>query len=160
MFIHLDMYLLKPFRKIRNQQGMTGVQIGVLNYWQFIYRHLMNFSQLLTHRQSARIQRENKTVQTMIRMYCNYHHNADSDLCDECRMLLQYSEQRVARCPYGYNKPTCATCTTHCYKHDMRERIRLVMRFAGPRMIFRHPYLAVMHLIDGRREQQTNPQHV
>lgn len=104
--------------------------------------------------------RENKTVQTMIRMYCNYHHNAEGDLCDECLMVSQYAEQRVARCPYGYDKPTCANCATHCYKNDMRERIRLVMRFAGPRMIFRHPWLAIMHMIDGRRENRTNAQHV
>jgi hypothetical protein len=26
------------------------------------------------------------------------------------------------------------------------------MRYAGPRMMARHPYLALMHLIDGRRK--------
>jgi hypothetical protein len=33
----------------------------------------------------------------------------------------------------------------------MRERVRTVMRYAGPRMLKRHPYLAVMHILDGRR---------
>jgi hypothetical protein len=29
--------------------------------------------------------------------------------------------------------------------------MREVMRFAGPRMLARHPWLAIMHLIDDRR---------
>ncbi len=33
----------------------------------------------------------------------------------------------------------------------MRERVRVVMRYAGPRMLFRHPILAVRHLLDERR---------
>ncbi len=112
------------------------------------------------HRQATRLNREQKTVQTMIRMYCSYHHSGDGELCDDCQYLSHYAEQRIERCPYGYDKPTCVNCTTHCYKYDMRERIRLVMRFAGPRMLFRHPYLALMHLIDGRREHRATPQKV
>jgi hypothetical protein len=27
------------------------------------------------------------------------------------------------------------------------------MRFAGPKMIWRHPALTILHLIDGRRKQ-------
>jgi len=34
----------------------------------------------------------------------------------------------------------------------MRERIRSVMRYAGPRMMYRHPLLAFHHLIDGMRK--------
>ncbi len=34
----------------------------------------------------------------------------------------------------------------------MRERIRDVMRFAGPRMPWRHPYLTLRHMLDGRKE--------
>jgi len=108
----------------------------------------------------GRLERENKTIQIMIRMYCQFHHVSENGLCEECNRLSQYAEQRVARCPYGYEKPTCVNCTTHCYKIDMREQIRLVMRFAGPRMLFRHPYLAVMHVIDARREQNIHPQRV
>ena len=33
-----------------------------------------------------------------------------------------------------------------------REFAREVMRYAGPRMMTRHPYLALMHLVDGRRK--------
>ena len=33
----------------------------------------------------------------------------------------------------------------------MRERVRAVMRYSGPRMLTRHPVLAVAHLADGRK---------
>ena len=35
----------------------------------------------------------------------------------------------------------------HCYKPDMRERMRKVMRWAGPRMILYDPIEAIKHLI-------------
>jgi hypothetical protein len=57
---------------------------------------------------------------------------------------------RLNRCPFGQDKPTCATCPIHCYKPKLRERIREVMRFAGPRMLWRHPILAIRHVLDGR----------
>jgi hypothetical protein len=38
----------------------------------------------------------------------------------------------------------------HCYQRDRREQVKHVMRFAGPRMLWRHPWLSVCHLLDGR----------
>lgn len=35
----------------------------------------------------------------------------------------------------------------------MREKIRAVMRFSGPRMLLVHPVLAVRHLLESRRER-------
>jgi hypothetical protein len=35
----------------------------------------------------------------------------------------------------------------------MREKIRMVMRYSGPRMIYKHPIAAVWHLIDTRRKE-------
>ena len=60
--------------------------------------------------------------------------------------LASYSEERLDRCQFGNGKPTCRKCPVHCYKPDMREMIREVMRFSGPRMIFRHPIAAIRHL--------------
>jgi hypothetical protein len=31
----------------------------------------------------------------------------------------------------------------------MREQIRCVMRYAGPRMMMYHPVLAILHFLDG-----------
>ncbi len=40
-------------------------------------------------------------------------------------------------------KTFCANCKVHCYKPQMREQIRQVMRFSGPRMLLYHPVLAI-----------------
>jgi hypothetical protein len=34
----------------------------------------------------------------------------------------------------------------------MREKIRDVMRYAGPRMLLTHPVMAIAHLLDGLRK--------
>ena len=78
-------------------------------------------------------------------------HGTSDALCADCAALLSYAGQRLERCPFQENKPTCANCTVHCYNAQMRARIREVMRYAGPRMLLRHPVLAVHHLLDGRR---------
>lgn len=91
----------------------------------------------------------------MIAMYCRDHHgDAVRDaagLCPECAALRLYARQRLERCRYGAAKPTCLSCPTHCYRRDLRECVREVMRYSGPRMLTRHPILAVRHLLDGRR---------
>ena len=69
----------------------------------------------------------------------------------ECAALLHYATRRLDRCVFGDDKPTCANCAVHCYSESMRERVREVMRYAGPRMVWRHPILAAAHLRDGRR---------
>jgi hypothetical protein len=107
----------------------------------------------LTH---PRIERERKTVEAMIRLFCRDRHGG-TDLCPSCEELLAYAERRLAACPYGNDKPTCAHCPVHCYKPVMREQILDVMRFSGPRMIWRHPVLAAFHLADGHRKTPAPP---
>lgn len=89
---------------------------------------------------------EKKVVHKMIAIYCRAHHNTHSGLCDECSALNDYAMKRLENCPFGDNKPTCETCTIHCYKNDKRQEIKKVMRFAGPRMLFRHPIDAIRHI--------------
>ena len=36
----------------------------------------------------------------------------------------------------------------------MREKIRAVMRFSGPRMIFHHPLMAICHVIETKKEKK------
>jgi hypothetical protein len=71
--------------------------------------------------------------------------------------LSDYADARLARCPFGAEKPTCATCPIHCYRPTMRERMREVMRVSGPRMPVRHPILAIRHVLDGRRPAAALP---
>ena len=78
-----------------------------------------------------RMARERRTIAAMIRIYCRRHHGSGGELCDQCDALLDYALCRLDRCPYGQDKPTCATCPVHCYASQLRERIRAVMRFAG-----------------------------
>jgi hypothetical protein len=69
----------------------------------------------------------------------------DATLCADCRPLLIYALERIDRCPYGESKPVCSRCPIHCYRPAMQERIRQVMRYAGPRMMLAHPLLALRH---------------
>jgi len=107
-------------------------------------------------RPPRRLAREGKTIAAMIALYCRDHHGtsaADSGagLCGECSRLLDYARVRLEKCRYGVDKPTCANCETHCYGPAMRDHVRAVMRYSGPRMLKRHPVLAVAHLMDGRK---------
>ena len=99
-----------------------------------------------------RMDREKKTVEAMIRLYCADHHGAVGILCPECDALSAYARDRLDRCTFKDEKPACAKCPVHCYRSSMREEILKVMRYAGPRMISRHPVLAVRHLVDDRRK--------
>jgi len=100
-----------------------------------------------------RLRRERRTIQSMIAIYCRKQHKTSSgNLCPECRELEAYALARLARCPFQENKPVCVKCAVHCYQPEMRQRVRIVMRFAGPRMLLRHPLLAIRHLLDERRK--------
>ena len=99
-----------------------------------------------------RLAREARTIQLMVKLYChNHHHRAAGSLCADCQELIDYALLRLEKCPFQENKSTCAHCAVHCYQRSMRERVRVVMRWAGPRMLLHHPILAVLHLLDGFR---------
>ena len=103
-----------------------------------------------------RLQRERATVRAMVVMYCRRHHGGPQ-LCGECRELADYADRKLDRCPYGGEKPACTKCPIHCYQPEPREQMREVMRFAGPRMLWAHPYLAIRHLLDERKEAPELP---
>jgi hypothetical protein len=88
----------------------------------------------------------------MTGIYCSDHHGTGTgNPCEECRDFLAYAEQRLLKCPYGQEKPTCAKCPIHCYKRVQKEQARVIMRYAGPRMMLRHPWLSLLHLVDKLR---------
>lgn len=90
---------------------------------------------------------ENRTIDAMVRIYCSGHHKSEEGLCRDCAGLLKYAGQRLDKCPFGGKKPTCAKCTIHCYSPSMRLKVTAVMKYAGPRMISKHPILALHHVI-------------
>jgi hypothetical protein len=100
-----------------------------------------------------RFAREMLTMEKMVGLYCDAHHDRDRDqCCESCAEFLAYAELRLQKCPYGEDKPTCANCPIHCYKPRRKEQAREIMRFAGPRMLLRHPILAISHTLDGFRK--------
>ncbi|MCP4402503.1 MAG: nitrous oxide-stimulated promoter family protein [bacterium] len=101
------------------------------------------------NKRQSRIQPEQATLEKMIEIYCVGQHRMRHDLCAECEELRAYALQRLNCCPFGEKKGTCAKCPVHCYKTEMRQKIRQVMRYAGPRMLYKHPIFALRHLFDG-----------
>lgn len=98
-------------------------------------------------------QSETDTVDQMILLYCRKKHHS-KELCPQCEELEDYCHYRLSLCPWGDKKPFCANCSIHCYNKEHRERIREVMRFSGPRMLFHHPVMAMRHLIETKREKR------
>mgnify|MGYP001625285602 FL=1 len=99
-------------------------------------------------------EREKRTVSLMIRIYCKKKHGTRKGLCPECEALDAYARMRSDKCPFMETKTFCSNCKVHCYKADMREKIRAVMRFSGPRMIFSHPIMAIRHVIESKKEKR------
>ena len=97
------------------------------------------------------LERERLTIAKMVGIYCRDHH-ATQGLCEDCRTFMDYAEVRLEKCPFGQEKPTCSNCPVHCYKAGHRDQARAIMRYAGPRMLLRHPVLTIAHYLDGLRQ--------
>lgn len=96
----------------------------------------------------SKLEKEEQILAAMVGIYCRGKHEKDGKgLCAECAELLEYAVKRLTNCKIGEEKLPCSKCSVHCYKPEMREKIRAVMKYAGPRMIKRHPILAARHLI-------------
>lgn len=103
-------------------------------------------------------QKEQRVVEEMIRLYCRKKHSKEErqegQMCPECQRLSEYAKQRSQKCPFMKEKTFCANCKVHCYKPEMREKTRQVMRFSGPRMLLYHPVLAIWHLVCSNKEKK------
>lgn len=98
-------------------------------------------------------EREKQLVSQMIALYCKKHHGGKR-LCPQCAALDRYARQRSDRCPFMETKTFCSNCKVHCYRKDMAQQIRQVMRYAGPRMLLHHPILALRHVWESTIEKQ------
>lgn len=109
----------------------------------------------LGYSQKMEKEKEVEVVGLMISLYCRKKHGSKKGtLCPDCQALLDYAAFRRSVCPHGDKKPFCSNCPIHCYKPDMKEKIRAVMRFSGPRMLLHHPIIACSHLIETKREKR------
>lgn len=104
--------------------------------------------------QADKREQEKETVSLMIKIYCNKKHHTKGELCEACSELNTYARMRSDMCPFMETKTFCSNCKVHCYKPQMREKIREVMKFSGPRMIFHHPVTAIRHVIENRKEKR------
>lgn len=98
-------------------------------------------------------EREKVIVSRMIALYCRKYHGGKT-LCPDCAALDAYARQRSDKCPFMETKTFCSNCRVHCYQPEMREKIRAVMRFSGPRMLFHHPIPAIRHMIESHKEKR------
>lgn len=93
---------------------------------------------------------EKKIVAQMVTIYCHgKRHERTGTLCEDCQKLLEYANTRIEHCPFMESKTFCAHCKVHCYKPAMREQIRQVMAYAGPRMLLHHPAMTIYHALTG-----------
>lgn len=102
-------------------------------------------------------EKEKQIVDLMIHLYCRKKHKTvekHHGLCEECEKLRDYAAMRVDKCPFMETKTFCSNCRVHCYKPQMREDIRNVMRFAGSRMLLYHPVMAIRHVITSAKEKR------
>lgn len=107
-------------------------------------------------RKKPRIEREKKTIDKMIRVFCKGHHETNrGQLCAECTNFLSYALMRLEKCPFQEEKSTCGKCLVHCYQPHMREKAKKIMRYSGPRLIWKSPSLALHHVFDGRKKPMT-----
>ncbi|MFZ4581564.1 MAG: nitrous oxide-stimulated promoter family protein [Paludibacter sp.] len=95
----------------------------------------------------TQIEYEQHIVYRMLLVFCRKHHGVNKNLlCESCNQLNNYAQIRLEKCSFGNDKPACKICPVHCYKPDMREQIREVMRYSGPRMALYYPIDAVKHI--------------
>lgn len=100
--------------------------------------------------------KEKAVIPIMIKRYCKGNHKCDNGaLCDDCRALTEYALFRLEKCPFKENKQFCSFCKVHCYQPDMREKIKAVMKYSGPRLLFSHPIFALSHVVQMVKHKKT-----
>ena len=101
-------------------------------------------------------EKEKQLIPVMIEQYCHGKHKTKGgEVCEECRALTEYALFRLEKCPFKVNKKFCSFCKIHCYKPDMRAKIKDVMKWSGPRMLFSHPVFAISHVVQMIRYKKT-----
>lgn len=103
-----------------------------------------------------RMRRERETMHAMIQIYCKDKHGQD-EICSACQAFEDFAFIRLEKCPFQEKKPACQNCKVHCYQSniEMRQKAKEIMGYAGPRMLLKYPYFAIMHIFDKFRKAPT-----
>ncbi len=99
--------------------------------------------------------KEKNLIPVMINKYCRGRHKDNRkelgikqrDFCPKCKELRDYALFRLEKCPFKVHKKFCSFCKIHCYQPNMRDEIKKVMKYSGPRLIFSHPIFSISHVI-------------
>lgn len=94
-----------------------------------------------------KIDRDKRTIRLMVELYTRHKLHL-SQPSAEYEELITYACARLDHCRYGEGKPACKNCPIHCYKPEMRQKIKEVMKWSGPRMIFLSPMPTLRHLFN------------
>ena len=137
---------------------ITAVKYLIVGLIIFKYYYFARHIKTIRNPEDRRA-REKRVVGEMVYIYCRGHKHieqvkGEKRLCPECEALLNYADMRTDKCPFMETKTFCSNCKVHCYKPEQKEQIKAVMRYAGPRMITYHPYLAISHVIASTREKR------
>ncbi len=97
---------------------------------------------------TIRRERKHEIAEKMIITYCKGNHDgqAETGLCAQCKDLCEYSKFRTSKCPHIEKTLFCVNCPTPCYKPDMKEAMRVMMKYSGPRFFLRHPIIVLDHV--------------
>lgn len=95
---------------------------------------------------------EKELIEKMISIYCKGHH--EINLCDDCKELMNYANQRIELCPLIESKTFCSQCKVHCYDHNHRDRVKQVMKYSGKRMTWVNPIVVFRHLTDSLKNKR------
>lgn len=95
----------------------------------------------------SRIENEKRVVLRMIELYCK-HRLGLKEVNEEYKQLGEYACKRLDYCRFGEKKSACKKCPIHCYSPMMRQKIRDVMHWVGPRMLLFDPIVAIRHIFN------------
>ena len=85
-----------------------------------------------------RVAKEKRIIESMITNFCFDMHKG-SEVCPDCKELIEYADKKLLKCPFIENKPICSKCDIHCYNKNHKDQIKLVMRTMGPKMLYTNP---------------------
>ena len=95
----------------------------------------------------SRVEKEKAMIVKMIEIY---YKNKAHGTPEEREELKAYALKRLDNCRHGDDKSFCSHCTTQCYSPKYKAKIKEVMRYSGPRIIFYHPLMAINHVLADR----------
>ena len=88
----------------------------------------------------------------MVEIYFNNKHETNYSICVNCKEFLEYSKERLERCPYHEGKTAFSKCGLVCYDPINKEKATKIFTYSGPIMLYKHAKLAFHHLCHALKE--------